>query len=233
MRRSPRAPVKESSLFGLMILLLGMAPPAAAQEPPHDYDALLPHAPEVPTLAQLERLGMVWLEDAPPAGARTEGTWNWNLEWVASGTQSHGHPAAPGIQRHGFTAEPVTLWPGGMIVQEVWLDPHDPPRGIALKFRLAEGGEVGVYWEGEEEVFVPQSNEELWYYGSLPKLGAWAKLEILVEDLGLGGRSVSGLNFLTHGGRALWDRTIIIKEAPAPQEPAVENPLAHSNFPKR
>lgn len=101
-----------------------------------------------------------------------------------------------------------------MITQEVWLDPADPPKGIVLQLRLSTGDEVGVYWEGEEEVFKPQGGQELWYYGPLPELGRWAKLEILAEDMGLEEAQLNNIRFVTHGGRALWDRTLLTAAPP-------------------
>ena len=157
----------------------------------------------------------VWLDDVLPANAKSEGTWAWDLELFSSGTQSHGHPAENGLRSHGYTLEQAVAIPvNGMITQQVWLDPANPPRGISLQFRLATGDWVGVYWEGEEEVFKPSEAQELWYYGVLPELGKWIKLEILSEDLGLEDQGVTGLRFVTYDGRALWDRTALT-EAPS------------------
>ena len=101
-----------------------------------------------------------------------------------------------------------------MITQEVWLDPADPPQGIALQLKLATGDEVGVYWEGEEEVFKPEEGRELWYYGLLPELGQWTKLEILAEDMGLEDAQVTEIRFVTWGGRVLWNRTVLTQAPP-------------------
>lgn len=164
----------------------------------------------------------VWLEDELPPNAQMQGTWVWDETLKASGTRSHGHPPAPGPQGHGFTADPITLPMGGKVLQQVWLDPQDAPEGIAIRFKLPTGEEVGVYWEGEKEVFTPGDYEELWYYGVLPELGEWTDLEILAEDLGLEQEQVIGMNFMTYGGRVLWDRTAIgelpAEEAEAPAE---------------
>jgi hypothetical protein len=83
-----------------------------------------------------------------------------------------------------------------------------------LKFRLATAEEVGVYWAGEEEVFTPADEEEVWYYGLLPELGKWTNLEILAEDLGLEEEQISGLSFVTFDGRALWDKTALTQAPP-------------------
>jgi hypothetical protein len=164
----------------------------------------------------------VWLDDDLPAGAVQEGPWVWDS---AQGPKAHGHPSEKGIHSHGLhLAQPAAVPLHGMIAQQVWLDPKDPPRGMALQFQLSTGEKVGVYWEGEEEVFNPAEFEELWYYGMLPELGKWLSLDILAEDLGLEDRQVTGLMFVTFDGRALWDKTSL-KEAPPLEEPA-ESPEA-------
>jgi len=176
----------------------------------------------------------VWLDDALPANAKTDGIWLWDTATVKSGKKSHGHPSAKGLQSHGFTADPVSLASDGMIIQQVWLDPQDPPKGILMKFALANGEEVGVYWEGEQEVFSPGDEEELWYYGLLPELGKWTSLEILAEDLGLEGEQIKGIKFATFDGRALWDKTSITKASPvaeigsAPEEEPITAPATTS-----
>lgn len=104
-----------------------------------------------------------------------------------------------------------------MLTQQVWLDPKDTPKGIMIRFKLDSGEEVGVYWEGEEEVFNPKEDEEVWYYGLLPELGKWTTLEVLAEDLGVEEEKVVGLTFVTFDGRALWDKTVLT-EAPAAEE---------------
>ncbi len=114
--------------------------------------------------------------------------------------------------------EPFPVTVKKMITQQVWLDPSDPPKGISLQLKLAAGEEVGVYWEGEEEVFRPQESQELWYYGPLPELGKWVTLEVLAEDLGLEEGQVAGIRFVTYGGRVLWDKTVLT-EAPPIEEP--------------
>ncbi|MDO8730887.1 MAG: hypothetical protein Q7J69_06875, partial [Candidatus Omnitrophota bacterium] len=123
--------------------------------------------------------------------------------------EPHSHPSAKGLQSHGYSpAAPLPVAANGMIIQEVWLDPADPPKGIALQFKLSTGDEVGVYWEGEEELFKPEEGQELWYYGPLPELGQWTKLEILAEDMGLEEAQVAGIRFVTWDGRVLWNRTV-------------------------
>lgn len=161
---------------------------------------------------------LVWLDDALPSDAKTDGNWLWDSAVFISGDKSHGHASEKGLQKHGFSAGPVDLLADGMIVQQVWLDPKDPPKGIMLKFKLMSGEEVGVYWEGEEEVFSPGEDEQVWYYGLLPELGKWSSLEVLAEDLGLGGEKLVGVSFITFDGHVLWDKTEITQAPPLSEE---------------
>lgn len=165
----------------------------------------------------------VVLDEELPAGATTTGTWTWEAQ-AASGAKSHGHPSAKGQQSHGVTlATPVVVPRNGELVTSVWLDPADPPRGLMLKFTLENGEETGVYWEGEEEVFNPGEEEEVWYYGLLPEYGTWTPLSVVAEDLGIEDAKVKGIAFITYDGRVLWDRTIV-RQAPAlPEVPAGED----------
>lgn len=201
----------EAIRAGVLAVLFLAASPAAADEP---VTAEL--APEEPAPAQVAapKPEMLWLDGALPEGAETEGEWIWAGDPAAGGLPAHSHPPAKGKQSHSFTAEPVEMPGNGMVVQQVWLDPQDPPQGIALRCKLASGEELGVYWEGEREVFTPTEYEELWYYGMLPELGRWIPLEILAEDLGLEDSRIAGMTFSTFDGRALWGKTALAEAPP-------------------
>lgn len=207
-----------------IVLIMGFV---LATTAPFLAQAQDPAAPEAATDAPAFPQETIWLDDTLPAGAQTSGTWVWE---TVNEVKAHGHPSAKGSQSHGFKADAVMLPTNGMVTQTVWLDPKDPPRGIMIKFLLATGEEVGVYWEGEEEVFNPGENEETWYYGLLPELGKWNTLEVLAEDLGLEEEKVVGLSFATIDGHALWDKTVLTQappveglesfDLPAPETPA-------------
>ena len=208
-------PSTGSGRAALILLAAVFALTGAATEEPK------PAAPSAPIPETL------LLDDELPQGATQEGTWVWENGQPSAGKLFHSHPPAKGIQSHGYSPEkPIPIPTNAMITQEVWLDPANPPKGIALQLRLTTGDEVGVYWEGEEEVFKPQEGQELWYYGLLPELGQWAKLEILVEDMGLEDAQVAGVRFVTHGGRVLWDKTVLTAAPPIEEEGGPsENPM--------
>ena len=213
--------------LALSLLLLQIPGPVASfaeeEMPPTTKVTAVP-SPTTPEPQQPPET--VWLENDLPADAQAEGEWIWNDEQAAGGERSHSHPAAKGMAFHAVTfAQPIRLPTNGLITQEVWLDPKDPPQGIALKFKLATDQEAGVYWEGEKEVFTPDEYEELWYYGALPELGKWTKLEILVEDLGLEDQEIAGIRFITYDGHVLWDKTALTEAPPLEGEKGNEPAL--------
>jgi hypothetical protein len=198
-------------------LLFGFSMVGFAQEAKEEAIPSAPElAPSAPPAAAVPQ-ETVWLDDALPAGAAAEGSWLWEDVTGASGGKAHAHPSAKGQQSHGIGLAPALLSANGMISQTVWLDPQDPPQGIMLKVKTETGEEAGVYWEGEEEVFVPADEEEVFYYGLLPELGKWVTLEVLAEDLGLEDEKIAQITFVTFDGKALWDKTILT-EAPATEE---------------
>ena len=192
--------------------------PAAASSGESTPRSVVSQDPALPSVSATPSKETVWLDDDLPAGAKAEGTWVWDTATFNSGAKSHGHASAKGLQSHGFSADPVTIPLHGMITQQAWLDPKDAPKGIMLKFKLASGEEVGVYWEGEEEVFNPAENEEVWYYGLLPELGKWVNLDVLAEDLGIEEEKVTGVTFATFDGRVLWDKMALTQAPPSPEE---------------
>ena len=211
--------IRIMTLSLLVILNLCLTQVGWAQEGEPTASAVATSVTPVP----LSSSETVLLDDELPAGAATTGTWVWETTQAAKGTRSHGHPSARGQQSHSITfAAPVAIPRAGEIVTSVWLDPADPPRGLMLKLTLDNGDETGVYWEGEEEVFNPGEEEEVWYYGLLPEHGTWTPLSVLAEDLGIEDAKVSKVTFTTHDGRVLWDETIVREAAATPELPLGE-----------
>ena len=77
-----------------------------------------------------------WLAGELPPNAAAEGSWVWDSQLTPEGRPAHSHPPAKGAARHGLTfAKPLEVPRNGLLRQEVWLDPQNPPRGIALQFK--------------------------------------------------------------------------------------------------
>ncbi len=151
---------------------------------------------------------IVLLDDALPENAITQGKWDWDDSLKYSGAKSHTEPAAEGVAEHSYRMAPVDVPENHNIEIYVYPDAGDPPEGMQLRvsFEL-EGreGEIGVYREGEEEVFVFNDDEAVIYDGTLPEPGKWSKWEIYPNDLGLNGAKITGISFVAYGGKANWD----------------------------
>ncbi|PYL00607.1 MAG: hypothetical protein DME19_04520 [Verrucomicrobia bacterium] len=137
----------------------------------------------------------VWVEDAAPAGAWTgaEGGDGWN--WVSgnptpfSGVRAHQSTLAAGIHYHYFSeasaALPVNA--GDALITYVLLDSANLPRELMLQWFDGASWSHAAYW------------------GELPAAGQWMRLEVPANLVGLEGHTLSGMNFVIHGGRATWD----------------------------
>ena len=164
---------------------------------------------EIPQ-AKPEEEAKVILDDSLPAGAVTQGVWEWDNSLKYSGEKSHTQPAAKGLAEHSYRAAPVDVPDGYLLEQYVYLDPKNVPSGIMLTFRFEADdreGEIGVYREGEEEVFVFNEDEPVIYDGTLPEPGKWEKWTIDPVDLDLNGAKITGISFAVYGGKANWDLT--------------------------
>ncbi|MFA5164989.1 MAG: hypothetical protein WC481_05435 [Candidatus Omnitrophota bacterium] len=151
---------------------------------------------------------IVLLDDALPENAITQGKWDWDDSLKYSGSKSHTEPAAEGMAEHSFRMAPVDVPENHNIELYVYPDTAEPPEGIQLKISFeSEGreGDIGVYREGEEEVFVFNDDEAVIYDGTLPEQGKWSKWDIDPDDLGLSGARITGISFVAYGGKVNWD----------------------------
>ncbi len=210
----------------LMMLCGAVAASAADPAAPATAPASMPAAAEPPQAETEQPKEVVWVDDAVPAGAQATGTWEWSTAQAYSGSQSHTEPAAAGDAEHGFTlgGSSQPLPEGSVIVQYVYLDPQQPPTGLMLKLTLADGSQTGVYWEGDEEVFQIGDEELSWYMDVLPDAGSWQRLEIWVDDFGLGGEQLTGVSYTAHGGKVYWDKTALEEHPELLAEPDVDEP---------
>jgi len=190
----------------------------------------VPSPPELAVPVEVETtLRTVLLDDLLARVAEFQGKWIWE-EDPEGANKFHGHSAAAGLQSHGLTfLEPVLFLHYGLLSQQVWLDPSNPPQGISIRFKVAGGEEVGVYWEGEEEVFLPvEEHAEIWYYGILPEFGQWVTLSIFVEDMALEEAPIEAIRFVTFGGRVLWDQTVLTVAPPFEESSQESSSFYHS-----
>lgn len=199
-----------------------------AEVTPENPAETLPEKPAIPAeeKPKEEEKAIVLLDDALPEGSTSRGIWDWDSSLKFSGERSHTEPSMKGLTEHSYTLlKPIGIPKNHVIEQYVYLDPNNMPKGILIKFRFelnGKEGEIGVYREGEEEVFIFNNDEPMLYEGTLPYAGKWEKLEIPADDLNLGGTELIGISFVTYGGKAYWDLTQIT--------PIKQGQEAHTEF---
>jgi hypothetical protein len=158
----------------------------------------------------------VWIEDSIPAGATTvSGGWNWigSNPTPVSGMSSHQSALMAGGQQHFFQGATSTLQVnvGDKLFTYVYLDPNNPPSEIMLQW--FDPAAVGAEWEhraywGTNQIGlgIDGSNSRR-YMGALPPVGQWVRIEVPASQVGLEGRSLSGMAFAQWDGRVTWDRS--------------------------
>lgn len=158
----------------------------------------------IPMAAQpaLSPSEVVWFDDATPAGATRSGTWLWDTQQRASGTQSNVSPPAVGDVEYSFSAPstPMNVGADDTLTVYAMLDPCDPPREIMLSWYDGSWNHR-AYW-----------GEDIWQHagrhsmGALPAPGEWVRLEVPASLVGVAGKTVTGLRFHVHSGKVWFDR---------------------------
>ena len=155
---------------------------------------------------------MVWVDDATPAGASLASaggdTWNWVTSNPApfSGTRAHQSALAAGMHQHHFNNATATLsvGVGDILFAYVYLDPANPPSQVMLQW-FDGTWEHRAYWGSNRIAFGIDGTASRRSMGALPAAGQWVKLSVPASQVGLEGRTLSGMAFTLYGGRATWD----------------------------
>ena len=153
----------------------------------------------------------VWIDDNLPAGSTQINTWEWDSEITYSGSLSHTDPASEGTHGHYFihANDTMSLTYNDNIIQYVYIDPANPPQQILMQFYTDDGNtEHRAYW-GTNSIPVGDgwSSSSLYQMGNMPETGRWIRLKIPASTVGLSGKDVKGVAFVTYGGKAYWDKT--------------------------
>jgi hypothetical protein len=162
-------------------------------------------APLSQTIAPASGATTVWVDDALPAGAGTNGSEP--FRWITgnpapfSGTRAHQSVIASGVHQHYFTGATsrLSVGIGDKLFAYVYLDPANPPREVMLQWYDGSSWDHRAYW-GANLIAWGASNR-----GALPPLGQWVRLEVPASAVNLEGRTVSGMAFTVYDGRATWD----------------------------
>jgi len=164
---------------------------------------------------------VVWVDDELPAGAiaGTDGGDDWN--WIngspapTSGSLAHDSALAPGTHQHYFRDATATLNvdPGMVLYTYIYLDPANPPSEVMLQWFDGNSWEHRAYWGANNISYGVDGTQSRKRAGDLPAAGQWVQLKVPAKDVGLEGKSVTGMSFTLHGGRATWDAAGLINPA--------------------
>ncbi len=160
-----------------------------------------------------------WVNGALPEGAQPIMTGGDSWEWIAPASKpadlagsafarlpQHVSSGAEKIHEHGFNHAGATLAidRGDILFAYVFLDPKDPPRQIMLNWNDGTW-EHRAYWGTSLIRYGKEGSPGQRKIGALPPPGRWVRLEVPAGAVGLEGRTVMGMVFSLHGGRATWD----------------------------
>jgi hypothetical protein len=157
-----------------------------------------------------------WLDGEIPAGAYTTTTGGDKWEWIQGGTKplemagrntpQHASTGTEPLHEHTFTEAEAGLpiEAGDVLFAWVNLDPQNPPKEIMLSFNDGSW-EHRAFWGADLISYGRANSPGRRSMGALPKPGEWTRLEIPAKALELEGKSIRGMSFSVHSGKAIWD----------------------------
>lgn len=172
--------------------------------------------------ADAPRREVVWIDDAPPAGARLLGDSPWVFvsapdHPVLSGKKAM-HRQAAGQSQHYYegSQRKLRLSAGDVLFAYVYLDPKDPPRTLMLQFQQGDWEHRAVWGEDAINFGAPNTPARR-LMGGLPEKGKWVRLEVKAEEIGLpAGSEIGGWAFTQLGGNVYWDKAGVVTRTPQP-----------------
>ncbi len=179
---------------GISTSLISLPPPPQAVSSPNSND-------------------VVWFDDSLPAGAQTGGdseTWTWvsSNPTAISGSSSHQSNIVSGMHQHYFDNATTTMAvnTGDKLIVYVYLDPSNMPSEVMVQWNDGDW-EHRAYWGANNIGWGTNNTNSRRYMGPLPATGGqWYRFVIPASEVGLEGRTIKGMAFTLHGGRATWDR---------------------------
>ena len=146
--------------------------------------------------------GVVWVDDGTPAGAVKVGDFeDWN--WISanptpfSGGLAHQSALVAGLHQHYFygATNPMPVGATDTLYAYVYLDPANPPTEVMLQWNDGSSWEHRAYWGANSIGWGTDGTAGRRYMGPLPAKGQWVRLSVLAAQVGLDGKSVSGMAF--------------------------------------
>jgi hypothetical protein len=157
----------------------------------------------------------VWVDDAIPTGGSVVGvvdSWNNRVSSNPSpvtGMFSYQSNIYPTMHQLCFWNSPQKLQvnTNDTMFAYVYLDPSNPPQEVMLQWYSddAEQWEHRAFWGTDTIQWGQSGTKSRLKIGELPPTGQWVRLEVAASDLGLEGKTLSGIAFTLYGGRATWD----------------------------
>jgi YD repeat-containing protein len=158
----------------------------------------------------------VWVEDSIPAGGvpgvnNENNSPNWS--WINSNPVPHTGALAhlsvnstntSGLHNHYFTSATSTLTvnTGDTLFCYVYID-----SSVAAPAELMLQWSDGVTWYNAYwGANLIAASGTSYHIGNIPAAGTWVRLEVPASQLGLEGKTLSGMSFTLHSGRVTWDR---------------------------
>jgi hypothetical protein len=103
---------------------------------------------------------------------------------------------------------------GETLFAYVYLDPANPPSEVMLQW-YDGSWEHRAYWGANLIGFGIDGTVSRRSMGALPAAGQWVQLAVPASQVGLEGRTLSGMAYTLYNGRATWDRAGKMAATPA------------------
>lgn len=154
---------------------------------------------------------ILWIDGKLPDTSQTEDSWFWDEDIKQDNLASHTDVTIEGQHHHSFNTDAIVeVNKDSKIMQYIFFDPKNSPKGIMIRLIYDDDKKMSLYWEGEEEVFADTDDYiTAWYMGVLPKQGEWVRLYIDFKELDITKAKIKGMDFITAGGRIWWGKTVI------------------------
>ncbi len=190
----------------------GVIPTPTPTPTPSPSPTPTPSSTPTPTPTPNPSAEVIWVDDSLPAGATPSGQgeqWNWIGSGPSpiSGILANQSVPSSGMHQHYFTGATSTLnvGVGDTLVAHVFIDPANLPSQIMLQWNDGDW-EQRAYWGASNISLGTENTNSRRRIGALPPAGQWVRLEVPASQVGLEGKTISGMAFTLFGGGATWDR---------------------------
>ncbi|MCH2161350.1 MAG: DUF1549 and DUF1553 domain-containing protein, partial [Phycisphaerales bacterium] len=165
-----------------------------------------------------------WVDDVLDTGGEASGDWTFLREpdLEPRSGKAYRRQSSQGLVQH-YTHKTdrttITVNEGDILFAWVHLQPENPPKAMMLQCNTDGNWEHRATWGSDDIPYGRRAESSPAYrrMGPLPGTGAWHRLEVPFEEIGLApGTVVSGIAFTQFGGTAYWDRSGVISNQAAP-----------------